>query len=32
MPQPRVSPVEEKPAKAIRMIFAFDGERVHLVS
>jgi hypothetical protein len=32
MPEPRVTHVEKKPAKAIRMIFAFDGEHVHLVS
>ena len=32
MPETRVPPVEEKPAKAVRMIFAFDGEHVHLIS
>lgn len=32
MPEPSAPQVEEKPAKAIRMIFAFDGEHVHLVS
>ncbi len=32
MSEPSPSQVEEKPSKAIRMIFAFDGENVHLVS
>jgi hypothetical protein len=32
MPEPSVSPVTEKLAKAVRMIFSFDGEHVHLVS
>jgi len=32
MPEPSFPGVQEKPAKAVRMIFAFDGEQVHLVS
>jgi hypothetical protein len=32
MPEPIIPPVKEKPMKAIRMIIAFDGEQVHLVS
>jgi hypothetical protein len=32
MPEPSIPQVEERPAKAIRMIIAFDGEHVHLVS
>jgi hypothetical protein len=32
MPEPSDPLIEEKPAKAVRMIFAFDGEHVHLVS
>src|SRR5438093_13462008 len=32
MPEPNIPLVEAKPAKAVRMIFSFDGEHVHLVS
>jgi hypothetical protein len=32
MPLSSPAPATEKPAKALRMIFAFDGEHVHLVS
>jgi hypothetical protein len=32
MSEANVSGVQEKPAKAVRMIFAFDGDHVHLVS
>jgi hypothetical protein len=32
MPEPSVRQEGEKPMKALRMLFSFDGEHVHLVS
>jgi hypothetical protein len=32
MSEPSASPTEAKPAKAVRMVFSFDGEHVTLVS
>ena len=32
MPEPSAALVERKPAKAVRMIFAFEGEHVQLIS
>jgi len=32
MPESSVPPVEGKPTKAVRLVFSFDGDHLHLVS